>query len=276
MTSSDRITQLLDRYPSAGHAHRWCQPKEAGGVRPIATPNKELKLWLRAMNKELCRLFNAWPDFMHGGIKKRSYVTYARPHVGRSCVITIDIKRCFDSITQQEVADAMQQHLQLEPDICVRLAGVLCFKGKVAQGFPTSNYLCNLYLLQPLTDLYASLKTQGIAFGNYVDDLAASGTIVAPDAVVNEIALTLSRASLKMNKAKVLIMPSSKRQVVCGLIVNKHLSLTRQLKLKLFGDVARKRMSESSAEGWVANLKSVDPVFCQKFQAYAVKKGILK
>lgn len=276
MTAADRIAQLLNQYPADASAHRWYQTKPSGGLRPIATPNKDLMMWLKLMNKALAKQFNAWPDFMHGGIKKRSYVTYARAHVGKPCVITIDIKRCFDSIAEHEVAAAMQQHLKLDADLCVRLARALCFKGKVAQGFPTSNYICNLYLLAPLASLHNALKKQGIHLNNYVDDLAASGTITAPDAVVNEIATALSRVSLKMNKAKIVVMPATRRQVVCGLIVNKRLALTRTLKSRLFSYVARSRMSGASASGWIANLKAVDPKFQQKFYNYAKKKKLLK
>jgi hypothetical protein len=276
MTAVDRITQLLDEYPANGSAHRWFQVKRSGGLRPIATPNKELMRWLKAMNKALAKQFNAWPDFMHGGIRKRSYVSYARPHIGKPCVITLDIKRCFDSITDQEVAGALQRHLGLASDVCARLASVLCYKGKVAQGFPTSNYLCNLYLLDPLTALHEDFKRRGMHFNNYVDDLAVSGAIAAPDVIINEIAVTLSRASLKMSNAKKEIMPSSRQQIICGLIVNKRLSLTRKLKLKLLSDIARGRMNSASASGWVANLKSVDPAFQKKFHQFAVKKGLLK
>lgn len=277
MTTADRIAQLLDQYPANASTHRWFQVKpNGGGLRPIATPNKELMKWLKLMNKALAKQFNSWPDFMHVGIKKRSYVTYARPHVSKPCVITIDIKRCFDSITEEEVAVAMQQHLKLDTDLCTHLARVLCFRSKVAQGFPTSNYICNLYLLTPLTNLHNALKKQGVHFDNYVDDLAASGAIAAPDVVVNEIALALSRASLKMNKAKVVVMPASRQQVICGLIVNKRLTLTRKLKLRLLGDIARGRMNSATANGWIANLKTIDPKFQQKLRSFARTKGLVK
>lgn len=276
MTAADRNSYLLDRYPVDTSVQRWHRAKLGGGQRSIVTPNNELKRWLRLMNAALIRQFNDWPTFMHGGIKKRGYVTHARQHVARPCVITIDIKSCFDSITEREVADAMQRHLGLDDDVCARLANVLCFRGAVAQGFPTSNYICNLYLLDPLSSMHSRLSVRHIRLSNYVDDIAVSGTIVAPGELVNEIALNLSRAKLSMNKAKVSVMPSSKRQVVCGLVVNKRLSLTSTLKLKLLGDVAHGRMSPASVAGWIANLKSIDPVFGTKLHQLAMRKALLK
>src|SRR5581483_1222732 len=244
MIAADRITYLLDHYPPNARVYKSRLPKPGGGFRPITKPNKELKKWLRDMNRALRVQYNNWPKFMHGGIKKRSYISYARLHVNKPCVITIDIKRCFDSITTDEVAEALQRYLQLPEGGCKQLAQRLCFLGHIPQGFPTSNYLCNAYLCEPLSALQKSLATQGIMLTNYVDDLAASGRISAPDEVVNEIALTLSHAQLAVSKAKVRIMPSSRRQLICGLIVNKRLSLTRSLKLKLLRDIATGQMSE--------------------------------
>lgn len=124
--------------------------------------------------------------------------------------------------------------------------------------------------------MHSRLSVRHIRLSNYVDDIAVSGTSVAPGELVNEIALNLSRAKLSMNKAKVSVMPSSKRQVVCGLVVNKRLSLTSTLKLKLLGDVAHGRMSPASVAGWIANLKSIDPVFGTKLHQLAMRKALLK
>jgi RNA-directed DNA polymerase len=275
MTTIEQILKLLDEYPARAHARRSYQHKESGGVRPIAHPNKELKAWLRLMNKVLNRHFSAWPDFMHGGIKRRSYISFARPHINRQCVITIDIKSCFDTIVEQEASAALARHLHLDIAVCRDLANKLCFKGRVAQGFPTSNYLCNLYLLQPLSKVQSAFKGQNIRFGNYVDDLALSGDIASPSEAINIVAVTLSRAKLKMNKAKVKVMPRTNQQLICGLLVNKKLALTSGLKLQLFTRVATKTISRVSVEGWLANLKNVDPAFQQKLYKFAHKKGLL-
>ena len=273
LSAADQIISLLSRYPTTAYIRADRQPKKNGGTRPIAKPNKELKKWLRDMNKLLNKQFPNWPEFMHGGIKKRSYVTYARPHVGKQCVVTVDIKACFDTITQKEVAEAIEQHLSLGDDVSAQLAARLCFRGKVPQGFPTSNFMCNLYLSNTLIVLDKSFRRQHLAFGNYVDDLVVSGTIADPSSVVNEIAVALSRAKLKTNKAKVKVMPRTGRQVVCGLLVNKRLSLTRTLKARLLSEVNKHKMGEASLAGWLVNLKNVDIAFAQKLRTLATKRG---
>lgn len=273
MTTAEQITDLLSHYPTKAHVFAAEEPKKGGGMRPIAKPNRELKLWLRRMNRLLNKQFPVWPEFMHGGIRKRSYVTYARPHVGRQCVIAVDVKACFDTITQRETLAAVQKHLHLPEGVAKRLTARLCFRGKVPQGFPTSNFMCNLYLLDTLTELNTSFVKRNISFGNYVDDIVASGTIADSAAVVNEIATALSRAKLKTNKAKIKIMPRTGRQIICGLLVNKRLSLTRQLKARLLSEVSKHEMGEASLAGWLLNLGNVDPQFRRKLHVLAARRG---
>lgn len=273
MSVIDQISNLLMQYPLAAHVYAVNEPKSSGGTRPIAKPNKELKKWLRAMKRLLDKQFPNWPEFMHGGIKNRSYVSYARPHCNRQCVVTVDIKACFDTITQKEISSAIAKHLGLTKALESEIAQKLCFGGKVPQGFPTSNFLCNLYLLDTLQTLHDSFKKQHLKLGNYVDDIVVSGTIAKPDSIVNEIATELSRAKLKMNKAKVKIMPRTSRQMVCGLLVNKRLSLTRPLKARLLSEVSRHKMGGESLAGWLLNLNNVDVSFAKKLRALATKRG---
>ena len=276
MTPTEQIVELLSKYPSEGKAVRIFQNKPDGGRRPITKPNKSLNKWLKHMNKILSKQFNGWPLFMHGGIKKRSYVSYAKPHVMQQCLITIDIRKCFDSISTNDIASSLEEHLKLPRDVCIDLASKLCYRCKLAQGFATSNYISNLYLLNPLTLLFNDLQKEGIVFTNYVDDLAISGDLERTDEIINLVAVSLSRAKLAINKAKIKVMPSTGQQIICGLIVNRRLSLTRALKLKLLSDVANNRISQSSAEGWISNLNSFDKKFRDKFYKFAIKKGLIK
>ena len=276
ITPADRILELLNDYPVNGKAVRTYRAKSDGGRRAIAMPNEELNKWLKTTNRVLRQQFNSWPAFMHGGIKGRSYVSHARPHVDQRCVITVDIRDCFGSITTNEVAEALRQHLKLPQEVSIALADKLCFRGKLAQGFSTSNYISNLCLLVVLKDLHKELKRLGIVLTNYVDDIAISGAIKDKGEAINLVAHTLSCANFAMKKAKVAVMPASRRQVVCGLVVNKRVSLSRDLKRRLLSRVADSSMSALTAEGWVANLKNVDEVFMTKFHKLALSKGILR
>ncbi|MDB5184323.1 MAG: putative RNA-directed polymerase [Candidatus Saccharibacteria bacterium] len=278
MTTTEQIEKLLATYPTDAKAWSSREPKPSGGFRKITKPNKSLGKWLQHTNNELFAIRPNWPSFMHGGLKKHSYVTHARPHVNKPCVITIDVRKCFDSITTQQVAGCFESELGISSKLAAELAERLCFKGAVAQGFATSNFVCNLYLRKPLLAIARTLKPQDLALTNYVDDIAVSGSIGDTGAVINVIALQLSKSGLAINKSrdKVKVMHSGQRQIVCGLLVNRKLTITRAKKLELFSLVARGAITEASLDGWLSNLHNVDPKFQRKLSAFATKKGLLK
>ena len=190
-SNMEQIEKLLSAYPEDGAFRVYYiekpsingktvhpeDQKPSVNVRKIVAPNEVLNSWLKKANVLLNKLFGKWPEFMHGGIKKRSCISHAKCHVGKHCVITIDIKACFDSITEAMVAPVIQKHLKLEEGLCTRLLAKLFHDGRLAQGFATSNFICNLYLLSPLSVLHDKFQSQGLAFSNYVDDLAISGPI---------------------------------------------------------------------------------------------------
>lgn len=278
MTTTERIQKLLATYPTDAKAWSSREPKPSGGFRKITKPNKSLSKWLKHANIELYSIRPNWPSFMHGGLKKHSYVTHARPHVNKPCVITIDVRKCFDSITTQQVAGCLEAELDVSSKLAAELAERLCFKGAVAQGFATSNFVCNLYLLKPLLAIARTLKPQNLALTNYVDDIAISGNIGDAGATINTVALQLSKSGLAINKSrdKVKVMHSGQRQIICGLLVNRKLTVTKTKKLELFSLVARGKISEISLDGWLSNLQNVDPKFQRQLSAFAAKKGLLK
>lgn len=278
MTTEERIEKLLAIYPTDAKAWSSREPKPSGGFRKITKPDKPLGKWLKHANQELNSIHPNWPTFMHGGLKKHSYVTHARPHVNKPCVITIDVRKCFDSITTQQVAGCFEAELSISDELAAELAKRLCFKGAVAQGFSTSNFVCNLFLRKPLLTIARMLKPQDLALTNYVDDIAVSGTVSDTGSVINIIALELSKSGLAINKSrdKVRVMHSSQRQIVCGLLVNRKLTVTKAKKLELFSLVARGKITEASLDGWLSNLHNVDPKFQRQLSAFATKKGLLK
>ncbi len=257
------LIELLATYPKNASVFRVRSKKSDGGFRVITKPNKQLGSWLKQVNKVLNELYPSWPDYIHGK-KRHSYVTFAKAHVGQSVVITIDIKNCFPSVSQSKVAASLENRLQLERSVAIALASKLCERGEVPQGFSTSNFLSNLALLESFEKLDALTQGHGLKFTNYVDDIAISGEITDPGQIINEVALILSRAGFSLKKAKIKVMPSNTKQIICGLIVNERVSLTKQKKKSLVSAILNSDMSKESARGWIANTKGFDAKFSNK------------
>lgn len=276
MGISIKLEKLLAEYPHNASIFCTYEAKTDGSRRPIVKPNKPLNSWLKDVKRELHKSRKDWPVFMHGGVKKRSYVTFARPHVHKRTVIAIDIHNCFGSITQTEIQRVLASKLGLSEGIASRLAAKLCYKRRVPQGFATSSFLTNLYLNDTLLRIKRLMRSRHIDMTIYVDDIALSGNQVESAEVINLVSLELSRARLAISKAKVKVMHSYRPQIICGLIVNKGVDLTTQKRKELFSDIANGRMSESSLQGWIANLNMIDKQAMTKLKDYAIQKGIIE
>lgn len=276
MGKAEALEKLLAEYPADAAVFCTSEPKPDGTSRPIVKPNKPLNKWLKQVKRALYQQRKDWPAFIHGGVKKRSYVSFARPHTNKNIVITIDIHNCFGSITQQEIQAALIRKLGLSDGLASRLAARLCYKRRVPQGFATSSYLTNLYLNDTLLCINRQMKRKKIDMTIYVDDIALSAQQVDSAEIINLVSLELSRAGLAISKAKVKVMHAHKPQIICGLVVNKGVALTRQKKKGLFSDIANGRMSETSLEGWLANLNMLDVNLMRKLEAYAIQKGLVK
>ena len=276
MGNTEGLEKLLANYPTNARVFYSRKLKSDGTYRPIAKPNEPLNKWLKQVKRILYAHRKDWPSFIHGGVKKRSYVSFARPHTNKNTVISIDIHNCFGSITQQEVQNALVIKLGLSEGLASRLSAKLCYRKRVPQGFATSSYLTNLYLNDTLLTINRKLRRMQIDMTIYVDDIALSSQYMDSAAVINAMILELSRARLVVKKAKIIVMHSHMPQIICGLIVNKGVALTKQKKKELFSDVARGNMSEASLSGWLANLNMIDTGLMQKLEAYAIQKGLVK
>lgn len=276
MGKVETLEKLLAEYPADAAVFCTSEPKSDGTSRPIVKPNKPLNRWLKQVKRTLYQQRKDWPPFIHGGVKKRSYVSFARPHTNKNTVVTIDIHNCFGSITQQEVQAALIKKLDLSDGLASRLAAKLCYKRRVPQGFATSSYLTNLYLNDTLLHINRQMKRRRVDMTIYVDDIALSAQRIDSAEVINLVSLELSRARLAISKAKVKVMHAHRPQIICGLIVNKGVALTRGKRKELFSDIANGRMSETSLEGWLANLNMIDTELMRKLEAYAIQKGLVK
>ena len=276
MVKIELLEKLLSEYPADAAVFCASEPKSDGTFRPIVKPNKPLSDWLKRVKRALYQQRKDWPTFIHGGVKKRSYISFARPHTNKNTVITVDIRDCFGSISQNNVQTALVEKLGLPSGLAHHLAAKLCYKRHIPQGFATSSYLTNLCLNDTLLIIKRQMSRMSVDMTIYVDDIALSSQYIDSAKVINLVSKELSRAGLAISKAKVKVMHSYGPQIICGLVVNKRISLARQKKKELFSDIANGRMSEASLRGWLANLNMVDKELMEKMKNYAIKKGLLQ
>lgn len=149
-----------------------------GKWRHIDNPRPELKRVQKRIAHVVLNRVELLPETMYGGVPGRNLRDNALVHVGQPVVVALDLKQCFDRVTDRAVFDALRRRLGCGEDVAALLTRLTTLERRLPQGAPTSTMLAN-FCLVPLHDELAALcrdKAWRLSF--WVDDIVISG----PDA----------------------------------------------------------------------------------------------
>lgn len=132
---------------------------------------------LKAVHKRLFQLLGriSYPDYLHSGVKGRSYVTNAERHVGERQLYKLDIKSFFPSVSIGHIYYFFHNRLKCAPDVSWKLQR-LCTYGDM---LPTGSCISQIMAFNAYEPMFCELNE--LANGNgavmtcYVDDLTFSG-----------------------------------------------------------------------------------------------------
>jgi len=196
-------------------------------VRQITAPDHELKVvQRRIVDNVLGKL--TLGDGVHGGVRGRSPKSNAENHLGRPCVVTLDVRDFFPSVSHSRVYRMFRHEHGFGKDVASLLTRLTTFNGQLPQGAPTSTAIANLLLASPV-DVPLSIegKRRGVVSSRFVDDMAFSGSNPRP--MINAAGKMLSRRGLSIYrqnakgqiKPKLEIRVRSQPQEITGLNVNR-------------------------------------------------------
>ena len=247
-------------------------PKRRGGFRTIEAPNETLKKQQQDLIPILQKTFKVSP-FAHAFAPYKNIATMAMSHVGKRWIVAIDIEDFFPSITARMITKTAKfidtqlkdnnfgaYHRELDKSIkdFINLYKLydICFhdfgdgKGlRLPQGAPTSPILSNVLLNALDWKLARRFFTYKCDYSRYADDLVISGDSKKDVLRCMSIAKkALSDLGLKVNESKTKIMHRSKRQLVCGVVVNEKLNLPRKFRKNLRAEVHQQKGGELREE----------------------------
>lgn len=139
----------------------------------ILRPSKgELKIiQTRIKNKILAPI--ELPEEVHGGVKKRSNISNAKPHQGNKYQFTTDLQDFYPSISSKRVYQTLID-LGYSHHFARLITKLTTWKFQLPQGAPTSTHLANLVFLNTDLALIHFCSKLGITYTRYVDDLTFS------------------------------------------------------------------------------------------------------
>jgi hypothetical protein len=204
------------------HYHQWPSKDErTGKVREIRSPSIELKAIQRRIARKLFRGTAFGPE-VQGGVRGRSPLTNAAMHLGRPCLVTVDVRRFFPSVRHTIVYRMLRSEFGFGRSVAGLVTRLVTYDGQLPQGAPTSGAIANWLLHMPVDQpVVAEAARLRLSYSRFVDDLAASGDQARE--IINMIARQLSTRRLAISRKKtekLRIMPRSKPQKITGLLVN--------------------------------------------------------
>ena len=218
----------------ANHAAKYYRsfeiPKKSGGLREIREPLpslKEIQHWI------LLNILNRIQpnQYAKGFVTGRSIVDNARFHRGQRIVLTVDIKDFFPSINAYRVYRIFRECCYTKA-VAMLLARLCTLEDQLPQGAPTSPAISNAVAKSIDNRLGGFARSEKIRFSRYADDMTFSGDFV-PGPVISFVERVLYEEGFSLNSKKTRVLKPHQRQVVTGVVVNKHLRAPRRMRMEL-------------------------------------------
>jgi len=204
---------------------------KVGKSRDIDNPSKDLK---RVQKKILNRLLRPvkLPHFLFGAVLKRSVKEHAAEHLGQKCVVKMDVKGYYPSVTNSHVYSVWSKTLCFSPAISRLLTNLTTFEWHLPQGAPTSPAIANLFLASIYGPVLEACSEFSVTPTSWVDDLIFSGDRAR--SVMELVRQTLAAKGFKLSAKKRIILTGRDPKVITG--VRLGAGRTRAPKEKL-GDI---------------------------------------
>ena len=164
------LETLASRSDNFHSSRRWT----GGKWRLVECPKKLVGDLLKRLFWFLSRIEK--PDYLHSGVRKRSYITNAEVHAACVPLAKIDIRKFFQSVNGARVARFFTQTLQCSPDVAGLLTRLVTFQNHLPIGACTSEVLAFFATRSMFDELCAFAHSRKVKMTCYVDNLAFSGT----------------------------------------------------------------------------------------------------
>jgi len=187
------------------------------GRREIVAPTTELDTITKNLHRNfVVELPYSPPPHVHGFVKGRSTLTNAAAHLNKPCVLRVDLREFFPSISAARVSAALGGQ-GFEPDAVNLCTRVLTIDGRLPIGLSTSPLISNMVFEETDGALVDYCKAEDLAFTRYVDDMIFSGEVVERN--LRELRDLLLGRGWLTNDRKTVFMRRGGPQYVTGLFV---------------------------------------------------------
>ena len=242
------LTYILYVVPNAQKYTEHCLSKKNGGTRKIHAPMPRLKD-LQSRLAEVLYDCQDELDKAHGprrsfGFEKSfSIIDNANCHKRKRWVFNVDLEEFFPSINFGRVITFFKKNknFALESKIAAYVAQIACYENHLPQGAPSSPVISNL-ICGSLDYRLAKLAVKHRCdYSRYADDITFSTNLREFPSLIaksdvnpqgwktgGELTAIIKRSGFHINHNKTRMSHRRSRQVVTGLVVNRHPNFRRE------------------------------------------------
>ena len=215
-----KILKKPGHYETTSNGKRiYVKPK----YRNITAPNEELKREQKRILKEVLNNIKV-SDRAFGFIQNKDIKKNAQEHLGAKWILEIDLKDFFDTITKDNVKQALINN-HIEPEEAEYIATITTRYGTTPQGAPTSPMLSNI-VCKPMDKKIKALATKyNCVYTRYADDITIStndkenGYAILQE-VKPQLQSIIHKYGFKINGSKTHTVGEHRSQNVTGVVIN--------------------------------------------------------
>lgn len=164
------------------------------------------------------------PSVVIGGRPGSTLKRFAAPHVGKPCLLKLDIRNFYPSVSHTRIYRLFTDELGCSPDVARVLTRLTSAEGQLPQGFKTSTDIGNLLIRGLATRLDGLARQHDSDLTVWIDNVVLSGPHHL--AQLRPLAVDIFRQEgFACSEADV--VPCTQRQTICGVTVNTTLSSDR-------------------------------------------------
>ena len=261
----------------ASSSYRLAKPiaKPDGSIRQPFDALEPLKSIQRRIKERI--LSNVvFPDYLTGSLKGQDAFKNAELHANSKTVVCEDIAGFFPSATSALVEKIWSEFFHFPADVALLLTQLTTKDGTLPQGAITSSHLANLAFFKGEHKLYLQLKSEGISYSRYVDDITTSSMRQLSTAeltkLISRIYGMMLSSGFKAKRAKQEIQRRNRQMKVTKLLVNKKVAIppkqrqalraaVHQLERQLADGVQENIQAQlDSLSGRIGRLRKLHPV----------------
>lgn len=188
------------------------------------------------------------PEYLHSGIKGKSYITNAKAHIGSDRLLKLDIKKFFPSTLTWHVFDFFHNVMLCSRDVSGLLAKISTCNGHVPTGSSLSQIIAFYAHYNMFEEINSLAIDRGLCMTCYVDDITISGSKINRELLFKVRGILKRRELISHPDKEHVYLSTAPREVTGSIVDNVGLRLPNCKHQSIYEDITSVLLSDDDYE----------------------------